>query len=268
MAETEATQAYPAQSFTSRVNVVAALEPLHWIGAGWADFRASLFPSIAYGMIFVLAGFVLTGALFVANAMYLFVPLVTGFMLVGPASTIGFYAIGRDLEASRRPSFSRTIMAFRTNPGPMFSLGLALVALFTIWLRLSELVVAVTFPAIALDMSLLLDTVLHTPEGWAFLGGTFGMGAVIAALVFAGAAFALPLLLERRIGMVEAIATSWIAVTENIPAMIVWGALLVAITGAGFALGFVGLAITLPIAGLATWHAYRAVINVDQIADR
>lgn len=268
MAETEATPAYPVRAFASRVNVVAATEPLHWIGSGAADFRASLLPSIAYGMIFVLAGCILTAALFVANAMYLFVPLVTGFMLVGPASTIGFYAIGRDLDAGERPSFMRAITAFRANPGPMFSLGLALVALFTIWLRLSELVVAVTFPAIALDMSLLLDTVLHTPEGWVFLAGTFGIGAVIAALVFAGAAFALPLLLERRIGMVEAIATSWTAVMENIPAMIVWGALLVAITGVGFALGFVGLAITLPIAGLATWHAYKAVIRTDQIADR
>lgn len=262
MSETET--ARPFRAFADRVNQVPATAPFAWLAAGAAGFRASLGPSLCYGAIFVVAGFVLTGALFVANIMYLFVPLATGFMLVGPAATIGFYAIARDLEAGRRPGFGSAIMAFRANPGPMFSLGLALVAVFTIWLRLSELVVAVTFPAIALDIALLLQTVLHTPEGHYFLLGTLGMGAVLAALVFAGAAFALPLLLDRRIGMIEAIATSWTAVEANIPAMIVWAACLVVMTAVGMALGFVGLAVSLPIAGHATWHAYRATIRTDR----
>jgi uncharacterized membrane protein len=96
-----------------------------------------------------------------------------------------------------------------------------------------------------------------------FLAATLAMGAVIAALTFAGAAFALPLLLHRPMGMVEAVATSWTAVGMNLPAMTVWAVLLVALTAVGMVAGFVGLAVTLPLAGHATWHAYRAVIRPE-----
>jgi uncharacterized membrane protein len=88
-----------------------------------------------------------------------------------------------------------------------------------------------------------------------------------AATVFAGAAFALPILLDRPVGMVEAVTTSWTAAEMNVPAMVVWATLLVALTAAGMAAGFVGLAVTLPVAGHATWHAYRAVIrSEDEVA--
>jgi uncharacterized membrane protein len=99
-----------------------------------------------------------------------------------------------------------------------------------------------------------------------FAAISLAMGAVIAALVFAGGAFALPLLLDRPAGVVEAVATSWTAVTTNVPAMAVWAAILVLLTAAGMAAGFVGLAVTLPLAGHATWHAYRAVIRPDRDA--
>jgi uncharacterized membrane protein len=34
----------------------------------------------------------------------------------------------------------------------------------------------------------------------------------------------------------------------------------IVLTVAGMALGYIGLAITLPLVGHASWHAYRAVI--------
>jgi uncharacterized membrane protein len=48
-----------------------------------------------------------------------------------------------------------------------------------------------------------------------------------------------------------------------LPAMTVWAVLLVALTAVGMVAGFVGLAVTLPLAGHATWHAYRAVIRPE-----
>jgi uncharacterized membrane protein len=44
-------------------------------------------------------------------------------------------------------------------------------------------------------------------------------------------------------------------------AMIIWAALLVFLVGIGFATGFLALVYTAPIAGHATWHAYRDLIN-------
>jgi uncharacterized membrane protein len=262
MAQTDVASAYPVRPFAGRVVPVAVGAPLTWLAAGWRDLWASPGASLAYGMIFVLAGMVLTVALLAVNMIYLFVPLATGFLLVGPAATLGFYAISRDLEAGRQPTFAGALLAYRSNPGPMLYVGFALLSLFLVWLRLSQLVFALTFPsAIGFDAQSLVHATLFTGDGQIFLAITLAMGAVMAALAFAGAAFALPLLLDRPVGMVEAVATSWTAVVMNLPAMVVWAVLLVVLTAAGMAVGFIGLAVTLPLAGHATWHAYRAVIR-------
>jgi len=42
--------------------------------------------------------------------------------------------------------------------------------------------------------------------------------------------------------------------------MVVWGALIEALTAIGFASFLFGLAIALPLLGHATWHAYRDLI--------
>jgi uncharacterized membrane protein len=43
--------------------------------------------------------------------------------------------------------------------------------------------------------------------------------------------------------------------------MAIWAAILVVLTAVGMAFFFVGLVVTLPIAGHAAWHAYRATIR-------
>ena len=83
----------------------------------------------------------------------------------------------------------------------------------------------------------------------------------MATIAFAAGAFSLPLLLDRKVGILEAVATSAVAVVLNAKAMAVWAALVVLFTAAGLAAGYVGLAVTLPLIGHATWHAYRAVIR-------
>jgi uncharacterized membrane protein len=262
MAQTDVAAPYPGRPFADRAAHVAATAPLAWLAAGFRDFRAAFGTSLAYGMVFVLAGIALAVALLAANMVYLFVPLATGFMLVGPAATLGLYAISRDLEAGRQPSLGNALQSFRANPGPMLYVGAALLGVFMVWLRLAQLTYALAFQnTIGLDVHSLLYATLFTGEGRAFLAITMVMGGVMAALVFAGAAFALPMLLDRPVGMAEAVATSWTAVGANLSAMVVWALLLVALTAIGMAAGFVGLAVTLPLAGHATWHAYRAVIR-------
>ena len=51
------------------------------------------------------------------------------------------------------------------------------------------------------------------------------------------------------------------AVGANLPAMAVWGAAIVVVIAAGFALLFVGLVVAAPVIGHATWHAYRALVE-------
>jgi len=109
----------------------------------------------------------------------------------------------------------------------------------------------------------LLNATFFTADGLLFLVFFLALGAGVAALAFAGGAVALPMLLDRPIGMGEAVATSFTAVMLNVRTMALWAAILVVLTVAGMAALYIGLAITLPLAGHATWHAYRAVIKPD-----
>jgi uncharacterized membrane protein len=73
-------------------------------------------------------------------------------------------------------------------------------------------------------------------------------------------AVAIPALLDRDIGALSAVATSVAAVLQNWRVMIGWGALIVLFTAAGLATFYLGLAVTLPLVGHASWHAYRSLV--------
>jgi uncharacterized membrane protein len=249
------------------VRVVASDQPFRWLALGWQDFSAAPVASVCYGLLFVIVGIALTVGLWRVQATYLLLSLAGGFMLVGPALTVGFQAISRDLERHERPSFARALLAWRANTGPILSAGLALMCLFFLWFRLAGILFALTFPrTTALDVQSLLDATFFTTKRLTFLIFLLALGAAMAALVFVAGAFALPMLLDRPVGMFEAIATSISAVVLNWRTMFLWATILVVLTIAGMAVFYIGLVITLPLAGHAAWHAYRAVIMPD--ADR
>ena len=52
------------------------------------------------------------------------------------------------------------------------------------------------------------------------------------------------------------------SVTRNFGPMMLWAVIIVAVTGLGLATALIGLAVTLPLIGHASWHAYRAVVRV------
>ncbi len=83
MSDRPAPSVRSALPFADNVNIVATDQPFRWLAAGWRDFRAAGMISIAQGMIFVVAGLVLTIGLHLAGLTYLIAPLVAGFMLVG-----------------------------------------------------------------------------------------------------------------------------------------------------------------------------------------
>ena len=254
--------AHTGLPYAERVCAVGADEPFRWLAAGWRDFRAAPLASLALGLMVVVAGLALTVGLAAAGYFYLIVPLIVGFMLVGPALTVGYYAISRDLEAGQRPSLSGALAAWRENPAGLFYLGLALVAFLVLWMRFAALIFAIFFPYSMMDVQALLNATLFTTEGISFLFVGTLVGGVMATIAFAAGAFSLPLLLDRRVGMLEALVTSVVAVVLNARTMALWAALVVLFTGAGLLLGFVGLAVTLPLLGHATWHAYRATIRM------
>lgn len=247
--------------FAEKVREVGTEEPFQWLAAGWRDFRSAGFVSLAHGLLFVFAGLLLSVGLVALGLTHLVGPLVVGFMLVGPALTVGFYAISRDLAAGRRPSFATAALAWKGNAAPILGMGLMLVLFLVVWMRFAAMIFAICFPYTPLDVQSLLNAALFTVDGMTFLAVGSVVGAGMAGLAFVCGAFSLPLLLDRNVGILEAVATSAVAVVLNARAMLVWAGLIVLFTAAGLAAGYVGLAVTLPLIGHATWHAYRAVIR-------
>jgi len=248
--------------YADHVRRVNSDEPFEWLRAGWRDLLAAPAVSLGYGVLFAAVGLAFTLALWRTPFFYMLVPLMSGFMLLGPVLTTGFHAISRDLERGARPSYASTWSAVSANVGPIFYAALAFMLLFLAWLRLSQLAFALTFPAVAPpDPRGMLNATFFTTGGLGFLALFCVLGVVSAAIAFACGAFALPMLIDKRVGAAEAIATSFTAVAMNMPTMAVWAVILVALVAVGMGLVFVGLVVALPIAGHAAWHAYRATIR-------
>ncbi len=237
-------------------------QPFIWVIGGWRDFFAPPAASLAYGAIFVVIGVGLTQALIRAHMIYMLLPLISGFMLLGPVLAVGLHAMGREQENNLRPSLANALLAWRSNPGPILNAALAFLLLFLVWLRLSQLLFALTVPyAAGLDVHDLGRALLYTASGQTFVVLFVLLGAVMAVIAFACGAFTLQIMLDRDVGLAEAVSISVTAVWMNVEAMAYWAAILVVLVAAGFMLAYVGLAVTLPIAGRASWRAYRAAIR-------
>lgn len=252
----------PRWLYADRINHVELADVLPWFEKGFKDLKAAPVASVGYGLLFAAAGLAIAGLLWNTAALYLLAPLSCGFLLLGPALTVGFHAISRDLEQGREPSLLRALEAWRTDAPAVLGLAALLLAVFLVWMRMAQLLFALVFPPQAgPTVESLLSATFGTSEGAQFLVLFILLGAVFAGVVFMGGAFALQLMLDRRSSLSEAVMTSLAAVAANPGPMALWAALLAGLTFAGMAFFYVGLAVTLPLAGHAAWHAYRAVIK-------
>ena len=58
-----------------------------------------------------------------------------------------------------------------------------------------------------------------------------------------------------------AIVTSFRAIQDNPATMLFWAVLIVLFVGAGLVTFYLGLIVTLPLIGYASWHAYRDLVE-------
>src|SRR5437764_12069610 len=71
--------------------------------------------------------------------------------------------------------------------------------------------------------------------------GYIGSGAVLAAIVFSLSVVAVPLIIDRHASATDAMWTSVRVTFANLPAMLVWAALIVAVTALGFVTLLIGM---------------------------
>ena len=74
---------------------------------------------------------------------------------------------------------------------------------------------------------------------------------------------ALPLLLDRRIGVYAAVLVSVRAALLNPAPMALWATLILLVTLLGMVTFLVGLVVAVPWLAHASWHAYRDLVDAE-----
>ena len=69
------------------------------------------------------------------------------------------------------------------------------------------------------------------------------------------------MIIHRKVDFLTAITTSLRTVIKNPIPLLVWAILIVVLIHLGFFTLFIGIAITFPVIGHASWHAYRDLIG-------
>lgn len=227
-----------------------------WLKAGWSDFKNALGISLLYGFfVFLVSIFVAFLAWKLGGFVLLFSAL-SGFVFVAPMLAFGLYSVSRQLCEYNSVDLARTIRAIKRPLGNSMVFTLVLLIIFLLWAR-AGLMVQVFFP------------MGGTPE-WGhvitFLLIGSAVGSIFATVSFSASVFSLPMLANRDIDVITAVISSINGVLRNKPAMFVWAMLICSLTLVGFLTAGIGLIIIIPWLAYATWHGYRATLDVTEWA--
>lgn len=239
--------------FVAPCRTVSPAAPFRWLAAGWRDLKAAPGQSLGWGLLVLALSWSVSLVALWLGSWILLLSLLSGFVFIGPLLAIALYAISWQLELGRVPSFDRSIAAARMRLADSLVFALVLLVIFLVWARAASMV-HIFFPVEAQPELIQLLR---------FLAIGSAVGSIFAAITFAASAFSLPMLMDRKVDTITAVISSANATLRNKPAMAVWLAIIVVLTGIGFATAFVGLVVLFPLLGHATWHAYREVIDTS-----
>jgi uncharacterized membrane protein len=244
------------------VHHVKPSDTLSWLKQGYRDLQRAPADAMLYGVAFVVMGFLLV--FYFDRAPEYVITLSTMFLLLGPFLAIGLYDIARQLEmGGRRINLVQSLTAWRVNKQSFSLYVVLLTVLVFAWFRVSLLMFALFFEGPLPTIDSLITNALH-PENLTFLVAYFGTGFFFALFTFAISMVSIPMMLDKDVDAVTAMITSFQAVYKNLLTMLAWAAIIVALTAVGFLTYFIGLVFIMPVIGLATWHAYRALITYER----
>jgi uncharacterized membrane protein len=239
---------------------LAPADAFTWLGKGWRDLTVQPASSLSYGLIIFLVSIAIVAGLFWLGWDYILFPALAGFMVVGPILAIGLYEKSRRLAAGLPVGLAQMIFVQPKSGGQVLFAGVLLCLLMMTWMRAAVIIYALFFglrPFPGLDH--IASMLFTTSGGWAMLVVGSAVGGLFAAFSFAISAFSIPMLLNERVDALTAMGTSTALVWNNLPVMLTWGAIVLALILLALATGLVGLIVVFPVLGHGTWHAYRAI---------
>ena len=255
------------------VRSVGLMQPLAWLALGWRDMARAGSISFAHGLAITLVGAAIVAVAY--NRFWLLAGALSGFLVVAPVLATSLYALSRALE-QREPADTAVVLKTWLNWQHshvhkwgndywcMVQFGALLALAATGWVVTSAALITLLAPAPILGPLDFVRHVVLAQDGWLF-ELWLALGGIMAAPLFASSVVSMPLLLDRRVTLMQAVLTSWQAVLANPVPMGFWAALIMGFTLLGLGSLLLGLIAVIPMLGHASWHAYRDLVDASSL---
>jgi uncharacterized membrane protein len=263
-------------SNTPLVRTVGMMQPLIWLVQAWRDIAKAGWASILHGVVLTVAGVLIVA--FARHRFWLLAGALSGFMVVAPVLATSLYALSRAIERREKANFSVVLKTWLNWQHSHFNkwdndywcmvqFGALLALAATGWVLTSAALITLLAPVPINSPMDFVQHVMLAPHGWLF-EIWLAVGGVMAAPMFASSVVAMPLLLDRRVTLMQAVLTSWQVVLTNPMPMAFWASIIMIFTMLGLGSLLLGLIPVLPMLGHASWHAYRDLVDASNLPAR
>jgi len=235
-----------------------------WLHQGWVAYRRTAGPSTGFALLFAVIGSTGLYLLVKLGLTPLIYPWAGGFMLVGPALLCGYFELVRRLNRGEPARWTTLWRGFANSPPGLWAVGVLSAFLLMVWLTDAAIIYSLYFghEPVYLHWTLLSDPQMRDTL-WIYFAFCTLVGSVLALIIFAIAAFSVPLLYFQRLPLTVTIGRSVRIVFANLVTMVSWGLLLTAAIVGSILLFMPAFVIVFPVLAFASEAAYRAACEAS-----
>ena len=258
------------------VHTIDLMRPVAWLALAWRDMARAGWSSFTHGIVLTVVGAAIVG--FAHQRFWLLAGALSGFLVIAPVLATSLYALSRAMERKEAADWSVVFKTWLNWQNSHFNkwgndywcmvqFGALLALAATGWVLTSAALITLLAPV---PINSPLDFVHHVvlaQNSWLF-ELWLALGGVMAAPMFASSVVSMPLMLDRRITLLQAVLTSWRTVLANPVPMAFWAALIMGFTLLGLGSLLLGLIPVIPMLGHASWHAYRDLVDASALPAR
>jgi uncharacterized membrane protein len=245
------------------VRTISLLAPFGWLAGGFGDLTKAPLPLLLYGLAIAAASFALCYGLYVTNGAFPVMALTAGFVIIAPVLAMGPYEAGRRIGLGQRPGLGQILFVRSAFRQDVAYLSLLLVMIYFLWGRVAQIVYGLSTYQIHRDVESLVAFAFGSSEGHAMLMSGTVAGGILAFVTYALVVVSAPMLLNPNANVFAAVATSVRAVNANFFPLLLWAVIITILLLLSAATGFLALTVVFPWLGLASWRAYRSLVNDD-----
>jgi len=222
---------------------------------GWHDFLGMATVSMGFAACFVVIGVVLMTGFVTIGMGPMVPPLIGGFMLFGPVSMVGYYALFSARQDGRPVGLGLAYGAMRHTPRPMWVMGVFCCFMVLLWLTDAGTLYSFMVGEWRHDS---MSVIPHSSQLLRFHSGAAIMGGALSLIVYTVTVHSVPLLIRGQGTLVTAVTASVRAVGRSLIAHLVW-AVVLALTVMASVFLLPALLVVLPVVAFASIHWNRTV---------